>query len=225
MKDTEIRKLEMLMRVRDFGAAHTASFTAASVGGQKFAAIGAVVDELETLGTNQSSGKGAAQAGTRAKQAARTNVRERMVAIRETAQALEESMPGVSANFRLPRTSGDQGLISSARAFVESATPIKNEFTQREMPATFLEDLTASIAVFESAVNEKNVNTERRVAATAAINASLERGIKLVRELDPVINNKFRGDAANLAAWQSASHVTRSPKRSAPPTQTAQPSP
>ena len=160
MKDTETRKLEMLGRVRDFGAAHASLFPAASLGRQKFTAVGAVVDELEEHGTTQSSGKGAAKAGTQAKRAARANVREKMVAIRDTALALEEAIPGVSSNFRLPRANGDQVLISSARAFVAAATPIKNEFLQREMPATFLEDLTAAIAEFESAVNEKNTNTE-----------------------------------------------------------------
>ncbi len=223
MKDKEIRKFEMLMRVRDFGVTHANAFTAASVGGQKFAAIGAVVDELEAHGANQFSGKGAAQAGTLAKRVARTSVREMMVAIRDTAQALEEIMPGVSANFRVPSNNGDQALISSARAFVEAATPIKSEFIQREMPATFLENLTAAIALFESAVNEKNTNTERRVAATAAINASLERGAKLVRELEPIVRNKFRSDAATLAAWESASHVARAPKKSAPKTTPAPP--
>jgi len=223
MKDSEIRKSDRLVRVCDFGAAHADSFPAASVGGQKFAAISAVVDELEAHGANQSSGKGAAQAGTLAKRAARASVREKMIAIRETAQALEETLPGVSANFRVPSNNGDQALINSARAFVEAATPIKSEFIQREMPATFLEDLTAAIELFENAVNEKNTSTERRIAATAAINASLERGAKLVRELDPIVRNKFRGDAATLAAWESASRVARAPKKSATTTQPAPP--
>jgi hypothetical protein len=213
MKDTEIRKLEMLTRVRDFGAAHASSFPASSLGGQRFAAVGTVVNELESHGATQSSGKGAAQASTSAKRAARTDVREKMVAIRDTAQALEEALPGVSANFRVPRDNGDQALINSARAFVEAATPIKNEFLQREMPATFLEDLTAAVVGFESAVNEKNAHTEKRITATAAINAGLERGAKLVRELEPIVRNKFRADAATLAAWESASRTARPPKK------------
>jgi hypothetical protein len=225
MKDTEIRKFEMLARVRDFGAAHVSSFPAASLGGQKFAAVGAVVGELEAHGTTQSSGKGAAQASTSAKRAARMDVRGKMVAIRDTAQALEEAIHGVSGNFRVPRDNGDQALINSARAFVSAATPIKNEFLQREMPATFIEDLTAAVAVFESAVNEKNTNTEKRITATAAISASLERGAKLVRELDAIVRNKFRADAATLAAWESASHITRPSKKRPAPTTPTPPSP
>lgn len=222
MKDTEIRKFERLMRVRDYGAAHASSFPATSLGGQKFAAVSVVVSELETHGATQSSGKGAAHASTNAKRAARQDLRRKMAAIRDTSLALEETIPGVSSNFRLPRTNGDQALISSARAFLTAATPIKSEFLQREMPANFLEDLTAAIALFESRVNEKNAHTEKRIAATAAINAALARGAKLVRELDAIVKNKFRGNAAKLAAWRSASHIVRQPKRSAasPPTPT-----
>ncbi|HWT00868.1 MAG TPA: hypothetical protein VN256_11535 [Pyrinomonadaceae bacterium] len=223
MKDTEIRRLEMLRRVRDFGAAQASSFPAASLAAQKFGAVGAVVAEVEAHGTTQSTGKGAAQAGASAKRAARADLREKMTAIRDTALALEEEMPGVSANFRVPRTNGDQALISAARAFVAAATPLKNDFLQREMPATFLEDLTAAVTRFENALNEKNASTEKRISATAAIGNSLERGLKLVRELDPIVNNKFRGNAATLAAWQSASHVTRPPKKTAPQTTPATP--
>lgn len=221
MKDTEIRKLEMLRRVRDFGAAHASSFPAASLAAQKFAAVGAVVAEVESHGTTQSTGKGAAQAGASAKRAARVDLREKMAAVRDTALALEEVTPGVSANFRIPRTNGDQALMSAARAFVAAATPLKNEFLQREMPATFLEDLTAAVTRFENSLNEKNASTEKRITATAAINSGLERGLKLVRELDPIVNNKFRGDAATLAAWASASHVARPPKKAAPQKTTA----
>ena len=223
MKDTEIRKLEMLRRVRDFGAAHVSSFPVASLAAQKFEAVGAVVAEVEAHGTTQSTGRGAAQAGASAKRAARADVREKMVAIRDTALALEDVRPGVSGNFRVPRTNGDQALISAARAFLAAATPLKNEFLQREMPATFLEDLTAAITRFENALNEKNANTEKRISATAAISASLERGAKLVRELDPMVNNKFRGNAAILAAWDSVSHLTRSPNKTAPQTPSTTP--
>ena len=225
MKDLEIRKYERLARSSDFGAAHSSTFPAASLGGQKFTALAAEVETLAAHATAQAGGKGAAQASTHSKRAARDDVRRKMVAIRETALAMDEEIPGVSANFRIPRANGDQALINSARAFVVSATPLKAQFLLREIPATFLEDLTAAINAFEAAVNEKNAHTEKRITATAAIRAALERGAKLLRELDPIARNKFRNDPATLAAWESATHVARPPKRTqaiappAPPTQ------
>jgi hypothetical protein len=215
MNDSQIRIYEMLTRVRDFGGAHAVSFPASSLGAQKFAAVGGVVDELEQHGTAQSSSSSAARTSTGAKKLARDNVRRKMAAISETARVMESTVPGIAASFRVPSTNGDQALLSAARAFVVAATPLKNEFISREMPANFLEDLTGAINSYESAFNSKNLNTEIRVTATAAIDAVVERGRELVRELDAIVRNKFRSDAATMAAWESASHVERSPRRKA----------
>jgi hypothetical protein len=213
MEDTERNLFDMFVRVSDFSDGHTSDFPATSMGGQKFAALAAVADELNTHGANQSGGKGAAQASTQAIQAARVDVRQKMMAIRETAIAMEDVSPGISANFRVPRTNGDQALISAARAAVETATPLKSGFLQREMPATFLDDLAASVNKYENAVNEKNTNREKHVTATASIKDALKRGVKLVRELDPIVRNKYRNDPATLAAWDSATHVPRPAKK------------
>jgi hypothetical protein len=34
-----------------------------------------------------------------------------------------------------------------------------------------------------------------------------------LRKLDPIIRNKYANDPATLAAWTSASHIERAPKR------------
>jgi hypothetical protein len=226
MNDTQIRTYEMMTRSHDFGATQATSFPTTSLGGQKFLALGDVINELEQHGMAQSASSGAAKTSTGTKKAARDDVRRKMAAISETARVMESTVPGIAATFRVPNTNGDQALLSAARAFVESATPLKNEFINREMPSSFLEDLTTAVNSYESAYNSKNLNTEKRVTATAAIDTLIERGRELVRELDVIVRNKFRGNAAIIAAWESASHVERSPRRkpkpSAPPTPTPQ---
>lgn len=174
-----------------------------------------MIGELEQHGTAQSSSSSAAKTSTGAKKLARDNVRRKMTAISETARVMESTVPGSATTFRLPNTNADQSLLNAARAFVAAATPLKNEFISREMPASFLEDLTGAINSYESAVNSKNLSTEMRVTATAAIDAVIERGRELVRELDVIVGNKFRDDPATMAAWESASHVERSPRRKA----------
>jgi hypothetical protein len=213
MNDSQTRRYDMFIRVGDFGAEHAAAFPPASLGGQKFAALSNVVDELEQHGTTQAASGGAARTSTDAKKAARENVRRKMAAISETARAMEPSRPGIAASFRMPTSEGDQALLNTARAFAEAATPLASEFIQREMPADFLEELTDAIETFESARNSQNVNTEKRVTATAAIEEVVDRGTALVRELDAIVRNKFRGDQATLAGWESARHVERSPRR------------
>jgi hypothetical protein len=106
----------------------------------------------------------------------------------------------------------NQDVLSAARAVAVDAPPFKAEFIRRGMPADFLEDLAADIAVMEQAISQKAQGTESHIAATAAIDAEIERGMTAVRQLDPVIRNTFASDPATLAAWFSASHVARTPR-------------
>ncbi|MDT4898036.1 MAG: hypothetical protein QOH25_3113 [Acidobacteriota bacterium] len=126
---------------------------------------------------------------------------------------MQSSLPNIGNSFRVPNNNGDEALLNAARAFVAAATPLKVEFTRRELPESFLDDLNTSIDQFESAVNSRNLNTEKRVSATASIKNALERGMRLRRELDAIVRNKFRADAAKVAAWESASRVERPPRR------------
>jgi hypothetical protein len=218
MNDREIRISQMATRINDFGAAHGAGFSAGSRGQQKFAALSTQVAVIDQLGTSQAATSGAAQTSTVAKREARESIRRQMKAIREVAVALESESPGISSSFRMPATNGDEALINSARAFVIAATPLKPMFTSSELPATFLEDLTAAISSFEESVSLYNQKRGESAAATASLKAALAEVVKLRRELDPIVRNKFRGDTATLAAWESASHLERDPKRTAPAT-------
>ncbi len=222
MNDSQTKNYEMLTRVDSFGTEHAADFPASSLGGEKFAAVSAVIDELEEHGTAQSAGGSAARTSTGAKRAAREELKRQMSAISETARAMESGRPGIAASFRLSNTNGDQALLNAARAFVETATPLKTEFIRYELPASFLEDLSAAVSAFENALSGQTQGVERRVTATAAIEAVIERGRQLVRELDAIVSNKYRNNRATLAAWESASRVERLPRRKkvepAPPT-------
>jgi hypothetical protein len=107
------------------------------------------------------------------------------------------------------------GLLATARAFAADALPLKTEFTRRGLPDGFLDDLNSDIEEFEQAINQKIQKRESQVSATAAIDSALESGINVVRELDVIMRNQFASDPASLAAWLSASHTERSPRRAA----------
>ena len=128
------------------------------------------------------------------------------------------STPGLEDKFRAPRNVSDQALLTSARAFAADALPLAAEFKRRGLPDDFLEDLNADIEEFEQAINEKIRKRGAQVAATAAIDDALERGINIVRELDAIMRNRLRTEHATLAAWLSASHTERSPRRGTPQT-------
>jgi hypothetical protein len=226
MKDIEKRKYEMFLRVREFGAGRAAEFPPSTLAGELFNVINGVVGELEAHATAQASGKGAAQESTASKAAARDELRRDLEAITRTARVMALTAPGLESKFRTPRSFSDQALLITARAFASDAQPLKTDFTRRGLPEDFLEDLAGDIEEFEQAVAQTMQRRGTHVAATAAIDAAIERGVNTARELDVIMRNKFAADPPALAAWLSASHTQRTPRREpASPPDTQQPAP
>jgi hypothetical protein len=220
MKDTERRRLEMFIRVREFGQNNSAQFAATSFAGEQFAILSTAIDGLEAQGGAQASGLSTSREGSMSKAAARDELMEDLQAISRTARAMARTMPGVNDKFRVPHNQSAQGVLAAARAQAADAPPLKAEFIKRGMPTNFLEDLQADIEQFEEAITDKAQSRETHVEATAAINEFIEQGMNAVRELDPIVRNTFSNDPTKLAAWQSASHVERPPRHAQ---QTAQP--
>ena len=213
MDMTETRRLEMFVRVRDYGTAHVASFPASSFGGEQFASVGAVVDELTQKGATQVSSSGSARQGTGSRAVARAALREDLLNLTRTAAVMALDAHGLENKFRMPRTSGDQALLSTARAFVADAQPFKAQFIQHELSPNFLENLRDDIDALERAINHQNVNREAQISATAGIDSAIERGMNAVQRLDAIVRNKFHDNPAALAAWESARHVERPPRK------------
>ncbi|HEX8887882.1 MAG TPA: hypothetical protein VF779_01815 [Pyrinomonadaceae bacterium] len=228
MNDNERRRYELFIRVREFGASRTAQFPPSTLAGELFASLNTVIQELDTHTTAQASGRSATLESSQSKASARDELRRDLEAISRTARVMALSMPGLEDKFRAPRSISDQDLLARARAFASDALPLKAEFIRRGLPDDFLEDLAADIEDFEQAINQKIQKHEAQVAATAAIDDVVERGVNIVRELHAIMLNKYAGDAATLAAWLSASRTERRARRpsttttGAPPPPTAQ---
>jgi len=220
MKDTERRRLEMFIRVREFGSAHAAQFPPASFAGEQFAILDTAIDALELQGSVQTSGKGTVRESITSKAAARDEVMRDLEAISRTARAMALTTPGVGDKFRIPHNQSHQEVLAVARAAAADAPPHKAEFIKRGLPADFIEDLQDDIEEMEGAIARKALGTESHTAATAAIDTEIERGMNALRELDSLMRNTFSNDPATLAAWTGASHVERAPR-----SQTKQPTP
>ncbi len=214
MKDKQRFIAEMFMRVSEFGVAKTAQFPAPTLGGRLLADLNVVRAELDAQAARQSSGRSSAKQGTTTRQEAREDLREDLEAISRTARAMSEDVPGLEDKFRRPHVrSSDQALLAAARAIAADAVPFKQTFIDYGLPSDFLEDLSADIAAFETAINAQESGRRGHVTATAAIDEIIERGMKIVRRLDAIVRNTFRDDPASLAAWLSARHVERAARR------------
>lgn len=211
MNNQETNRLETFLRVRQFVAGHAAQFPATSRGGEVLAELEGVISELENKTTAQDSDRRAVKEGTSLVAAARAELREDLAAIRRTARVF--NVQGLEDKFRLPKHTRDQELLATARAFAGDAAPLKAEFVRRGMPADFLADLEADINAFAQTLEVRTQHAGSKVAATAGIDDAIERGADLLEELDAIVRNTFRNDAATLAEWTSASHTARAPRR------------
>ena len=217
MNITEIRRYEMLIRVKELGAAHADAFPASSVGGQMFAAVAAAVDQLHGHVAAQASGRGAVKEATTSKAAARTTLRGTLEAISHTSRALALDTPGIADKFRVPRSRNDQRLLGAARAFIVDAQPLLDAFVTHNLPASFLTDLQADIDALEYAIHEQAVGEESHIAARASITRAMGDGLTAVQHLDAMVPNGLRHDSAAIAVWTSARHVERTRRAASTP--------
>ena len=224
MNDNLRHRYEMLLRVRDFGTQNTAAFPANTRGRELFTELGTIIEEIEQHAAAKESNSRGAREGTTNRGEARTDLREEMEAISATARSMSIETPGLEDKFRMLRgNASDVDLLNTARAFASDALPMKDEFIRYGLPADFLDQLNAKIEAFEQAIDRQQRSRRSRISSTSGLDDAVERGVNKVRQLDAIVRNKFRDDAATLAAWESARHTERT--RVAPTTTTQPPAP
>jgi hypothetical protein len=215
MNDDDIRCRETFLRVHQLGIDEADSYAGNTFIADLFNALSQVISDLETHADEQASGLIHAQQGTRSKEGARNELERDLNAIRRTARSMSVTIPGLEKKFPSVSHLKDQELLTAARMYAADALPLKAEFIKRGLPDSFLDDLNDDIAAFEEALTQRTQGREKHVNATATIDDLIERGMRIVRELDPIMRNLFENEPGKLAAWLSASHVERAPRRKA----------
>jgi len=217
-----MRHYEMLVRVDEFGVAHTDLFPGSSPGGEMFAKIDAIVNEVRSHFVAQDTGDRDARNGTTAKIAVGETLRSALAVISRTARTVVAATPGLIHQFRLPRSESDQRLLSAAKAILVAVAPLRDRFVAHNLPATFVDDLNTTIGAFEDAITRQSKAKESRAGARAEIRKKLSAALATVNQLDPVVVNRLKDNAGLLAEWKSARHVSR---LTVPYPKTAKPTP
>ena len=214
MNDRDRRRYEMLVRVKQFGIDNAGDFT--GIATTKFNAIGTIVDDTDTKAAAQQSGFAEAAQQFEVKDTARENLRDEMSDISRTAKSMEYEFDGISDKFRFQRNMSDADLLAKGRAFVIEAGPYALDFKAYGMPSTLIADLTAACDAFEATFSTTASAQAEHVAATADTASKIREGMVAVRTVDGIVQNKYAGDPDKLAAWLSAKHVEKDPKKKAP---------
>jgi hypothetical protein len=106
-----------------------------------------------------------------------------MRAINNTARSIDNLFPGMKDQFKMARGNNDQATLNRARAYITEATPIQARFTDRGLPATFLDDLQAAIDAVGEADDHQSAALAAQTAATAGVAAALKQLRDALREL------------------------------------------
>ncbi|MBV8859176.1 MAG: hypothetical protein JOZ02_19750 [Acidobacteria bacterium] len=150
--------------------------------------------------------------------------RTKMEGINRTARSMERAVPGSEEKFRLPSNKDLQTWLAFGRGFAEEAEPLAEEFVRRGMAPDFIDDLKARILAVEQFRDGRAKESFDRNASTTGVGDAAEKGLAAVREFDAIVRNIYADNPAELAAWESASHVERAPRHAAddeeePPTE------
>ena len=194
-------------RVFDFGVAHKDLFPPSSLGGKTLASLGNALAELKECAAAQTSRMGAAREGTNSKAAARAALRNDLDAVARTARAIALKTPGLEKKFRRPRGHSDPSLLNAARTFAQDAEPLQKAFVEHEMPANFLVRLNTKITDLEHAISNQSNGKGEQVAATASLDAAIEKVMAALQALDAIVPNrlaKIGDDSPIWASWETA---------------------
>lgn len=123
----------------------------------------------------------------------------------------EQKDPAMMDRFRLPDGHNDAELVGKARAFITAIEELglEDQLLALEHDDNFLETLDARIEEFEGADDEQSGALQNQTGATASLPTLISRGLTILKGLNAIAHNKYKGDAAKLGAWKTASHVER----------------
>ncbi|HEX8139026.1 MAG TPA: hypothetical protein VF544_15770 [Pyrinomonadaceae bacterium] len=205
MNDQQRRNQERLVRVRDYVESLAEPFPAASRGAQALAAIKSAIEEAESLDAERVSNTTTAREGTSQRREARASLRSQINVINETARAISIDHPEIKGKFRSAASRlNDQDLLALARSVIAEATPFKQLFLEYDMPADFLEALSAAIERFEEGVNRQNIGAGGRSQTRRGVDDAHRRAEDELDKLNVAMRNRYHKDPATLAAWDNA---------------------
>lgn len=214
MNDADRRRYEMQVRVAQLGVDNAADFTGLAT--TTFAELSTLVNDAESKSAAQQSGFGEAAQQFEVKDTCREDLRDIMSDISRTSKSMEYAFDGISDKFRFQRNMSDADMLAKARAFHSESATYETDFIAYGMDPNFRKDLNDAANAFEASFSNTASATAEHVAATADTSAKIREGMVKVRILDGIVRNVYANDPGKLAAWISASHVEKAPKKKSP---------
>lgn len=213
MNDSHRRKLDKIDREDVFVADNAADFPAGSKVAELTALIASEKARLLAFDAQQMSGF----AGKRGAQDIYEDQRDALVDLLEeyvlAADIVDDEIPGTAAKFRMPRPRTDGNLIAAATSFFDDSADIENDLKIAGLRSGGRALLVTFRDAFQQTAAAHDSSEEKHAEATGGMNDAIRRMMDYSRSRDKSVRMKYRSNPAKLAAWNTASHLDRAPKR------------
>ncbi len=201
------RYVSRIQSVQSFLQANASSFVGVARVAQLQTQLGATLATMQALAEQQSSDEGDVGSTVRIKSALLEAVVDDLRLMARTARAMAVETPGTEDRFRLPRSNGEDAILSTARQFATDAAPLATQFQSYGLPADFLSDLQGDVAAYEELQTQKQTKVQSRVDAVSSLDETIAQSSRIVDTLNAIVRNVLRDDSSKLAAWRTATHL------------------
>lgn len=224
MNAREQARFDMIKRVGTFGTNNGTDFPVPVPPATSLAVV--LFNKLNTADTgliariaknaaSQQTGTGTARGGATSKEVLQDALFLELKGINRSAAAIAEAQnnPGIMDSFRMPYSVGDAVLVAKAKAIADAAVGLAADFEALGHEPTFVDDLRGHIAAFEGADTTKETGLQTQAGATENFSSLLREAMTAVKQLDAIVHNRYKTDAAKMGEWHTASHVERQKKK------------
>jgi hypothetical protein len=169
------------------------------------------LDRCDVLADQQKAGL----AGVAAASARKLDLRRRIDGghlkhIVKVAQLAAIELPELAKTFVLPvRSASYLDFVSRARTIAAEAAEHRELLLKYGLVESVLDDLNASIAQFEEAVEQGTAARRQHIAASAELSTALAEAMKIITALDGVNRVRFADDPEQLVVWRNAINIVR----------------
>lgn len=211
MPDREENIKDSFVRIREFDDRNKDDYQMFPKAVANFTIIREVIPILDAYFAAKTSG--ARGRAVERKSVISAAMKRKMKAMSKTARALNLDDPSFSRLFHVPNDKSYARQLASAREFVEEGNKHKEAMIALAMRPTLIDELSADIAAFDLAEDDKANAQSETVGATAGVDATIDRGMSAAKILDAMMKNVYDDDPVKLAEWEQARHIKRAPKR------------
>ena len=207
------RKIEMGTRALDFSRAHpdaSPGYTAA------VARLEERLARANELAGQQRDGLLEVRAATARKFELRHVMRQAHLAhLAQVAKIAGREVPELAEKFVFkPGTTTYLAFRTAARGMAAEAENRKEVLVQHGLVEKVLEGLVQALDQFDAAVEHGTAGRQAHVGASAELGAVADEVVQIVRVMDGLNRYRFLSDSELLAAWESASNVSATPRSS-----------